>query len=791
MSAATFMARANLRRRWRRVVMLVLLVGAAGGFAVGLAIGANRTSTALDRFEEATDSADVELLVLARPSVDQLAALRSTPGVAAVGELRAFGTLPVDAPDFTAMAAAIDDQFGQTVDRSRLVAGRRTDPDEALEVTVNELLAERLALEPGDHLAVNTWSPDQVATIVSGGDPGAFAGPRLTMRVSGIERRPLDLGIRGSSGGLMVMTPAFAREYTDTVGAFGERIRVRMAEGYELAPVLVASREVFGDETLAAQGVAFETEGARDAARVLAVATWVLTGVAALAGAVTIALVLGRETALASEGSSVLRAMGMRRRDRVVAMVPFALVVAVGGTALAATVATAISPLLPLGVAGRADPITGVAMVPEVLAIGSALVALIVVLVVIATALRDSGARRTDQVSTTVENRSAAGRLAQLGMPPAMFAGIRIGTGREPGERRAAVSAAVGVAFGVTGIVALLVVTASMDGVLGDPATYGTTWDVQARDITPSTPCGGDDFGMTEIPGLENVAEICRENIELSGRPVTGAGVIQLRGSVSPVALDGRLPESNDEVALGGTTLARLGVSIGDTVDARRSAGGISTYEVVGRVLVPSPSDEELTDGAVFTGDGFAPIAAHQNFQRYFVAELEPGASHDEVAARIDEVPQLAGLVDAPVPVEVARVDEALSYSSILVVVLIVTSLVAVGHALVTGVRRRRRELAVLRAIGFDRRQVRSLVAWVAVGYTVAGMIVGIPAGLVVGRVTWQLITDGVGIEAASVIPALWVVAVVAGALMAAVAVATVLAARPASGVPAADLREA
>ncbi len=52
-----------------------------------------------------------------------------------------------------------------------------------------------------------------------------------------------------------------------------------------------------------------------------------------------------------------------------------------------------------------------------------------------------------------------------------------------------------------------------------------------------------------------------------------------------------------------------------------------------------------------------------------------------------------------------------------------------VAHALVTTVRRRRRDLAVLRAIGFTRRQTRGAIAWQSTLLAVAGLVVGVPVG--------------------------------------------------------------
>jgi len=66
----------------------------------------------------------------------------------------------------------------------------------------------------------------------------------------------------------------------------------------------------------------------------------------------------------------------------------------------------------------------------------------------------------------------------------------------------------------------------------------------------------------------------------------------------------------------------------------------------------------------------------------------------------------------------------------------------AVGHALATAVRRRRYDVAVLRALGMTRWQSRGLVVTQATVLAVVGLIFGVPLGLAVGRTLWQVVAD-------------------------------------------------
>ena len=69
--------------------------------------------------------------------------------------------------------------------------------------------------------------------------------------------------------------------------------------------------------------------------------------------------------------------------------------------------------------------------------------------------------------------------------------------------------------------------------------------------------------------------------------------------------------------------------------------------------------------------------------------------------------------------------------------------------------RRRRRDLAVLRTLGLVDRQLSALVRWQAATFAAIGLVVGIPIGLVVGRFVWHEVATGIGVDATGAIPIL------------------------------------
>jgi ABC-type antimicrobial peptide transport system permease subunit len=103
-------------------------------------------------------------------------------------------------------------------------------------------------------------------------------------------------------------------------------------------------------------------------------------------------------------------------------------------------------------------------------------------------------------------------------------------------------------------------------------------------------------------------------------------------------------------------------------------------------------------------------------------------------------------------------------------------SVAMLGHLLVSSVRHRRRDLAVLKALGFQRRQVSLTVVWQASTLVALALAVGLPVGIAAGRWIWLAVAEQVGVVPEPVVPV---------GLLALAAVATVLIANLVAAVPA------
>ena len=141
------------------------------------------------------------------------------------------------------------------------------------------------------------------------------------------------------------------------------------------------------------------------------------------------------------------------------------------------------------------------------------------------------------------------------------------------------------------------------------------------------------------------------------------------------------------------------------------------------------------------------------------------------------------------VPTEIDRVRRIDGLPVALAVFVALVALAAVGFALVTAVRRRSRELAVLKTLGFSRRQVRATIAWHASTVAAVGVVVGIPLGLVAGRIVWLSVANELGVSTDMTWPVLGIVLLVLATFVAVNVIALFPAIRAARTRPAVVLR--
>lgn len=266
--------------------------------------------------------------------------------------------------------------------------------------------------------------------------------------------------------------------------------------------------------------------------------------------------------------------------------------------------------------------------------------------------------------------------------------------------------------------------------------------------------------------------------------------------AVAPPVLSGHGLRAPDEVVLGAATLAALHKRVGDWVTVTDGGPAPFLLRIAGTATLPSLGvaqtlHTEMGTGAVLDYQHIPGDTADQPNE--ILVTLRPGA--DVTAAR----ERLQRLVPAPlggVISGVQRPAEITDYRSMGAAPLILAGALAAGAVaslwltLAASVRRRRADLALLKTLGFTRRQLAATVAWQSTVAVAAGALVGVPLGIALGRYLWDLFARQISVVPQPSVPVLTVTLVIAGALAAGNLVAAVPG-RAAARVPAAALLRA
>jgi len=384
-------------------------------------------------------------------------------------------------------------------------------------------------------------------------------------------------------------------------------------------------------------------------------------------------------------------------------------------------------------------------------------------------------------------------RAAAVG--PAASIGVREGLGVGTAQTRGAIRPTLAsTTLSVIAIVATLTFGASIDGLLDTPDRYG--WQADRALLAGagyiSLPPGAAE-ALRDEPDVRAVAVATYGSVRLGGRTVNGMGLDPASGSTAVTVLEGRLPAADDEVALGVNTAREIG-GVGTELDD--PAGATTVVGVVALPAIGQVSHPSMAQGAVLTHDG---LSARNASALPAVAFLDfvDGADEEAVAARARA--RLAGLLQVPVdavdtydalrPAELVEVDSAKSTAFGLAAVLAAAAIVALGITLSASVRQRRSQLAVLAALGFDRRDLRRSVRWQTGSLTGVSILLGVPLGIVAGRTFWTTFADQIGVLPDPVVPLVLVGATIVAIAIVAITVGERPARAAARSRPAAALR--
>ena len=489
----------------------------------------------------------------------------------------------------------------------------------------------------------------------------------------------------------------------------------------------------------------------------LAVGLLVFALVAAAAGVLATAQAAAREARVSARTDGTLRALGMNRRHRILAVALPIVAFGLLGVALGAAVAVAVSPVLPRGRARLAEIDPGVWVDPLVLAAG--VVALLALVVAVALLAAAQATRHRQPGAVTGRTTMASRVITTLGLGPVAATGLRRASpARGSRGSTTARSAMTGMAVAVAGILAAGVVVQSADALRSEPANWGWVWTTK-----PDAFGDGDPMAAAAAdPDVVSAGLLSTVTVVIDGQDTQGLALAAHKGDLAFTLVRGRLPSSAAEVALGSQTLTISGSTIGDSVDALAADGAtVLQLQVVGTAVLPQTELATLDEGAVFTPDGLDRVAQGPPDPEPVIG-YRNGADVAALEQRLSETAGLAFPIfsRARVPGSITNVAQSTGIAWALAAFFLAIGVIGLLNALTTSIRRDGHDFAVLRALGLRGRQVRQATLVQALTLSAVGLVVGVPVGLILGRAVWRSLSGDLGIVAEPQVP-WWLIAVV------------------------------
>ncbi len=822
--AAWMKLRNELRTRWVAWLGLGVLVGIVAGGVIAAAAGARRTASANERFRDdlrayslilqpsceegdpRRDPKGCRRTVANLPAVADSAAVATFEAFVATEDGRSVQPEATDAcfsgPGQVLVAGDRTGRFGTTLNRFRILDGRSADPSRPDEVVVSAAMADRLSIVPGNRLRISMFDGADCMA-----DPSKWRAP-ITVRVVGVGVAPGEVApTSGSFFTFVHTTPAFVAQEPVNEDAFA--LAVRLRETATKRDLMDQMRRL-GITSFVISDLHDVSEAIDRGIRPQAVTLALAGALAALAGAVVLGQLLARQTFLDSADHSVLSALGMGRRARAALGTVRAGFIAALATVVAVWVAVMASPMMPIGLARTLEPDPGFSFDGPVLVAGA--VATFGFTVLVGGVAAWSLARLPTAGSASVRARRSrvAGTLVRAGAAPSVISGVQMALERSAGRRSAPIATSVvAITLALFTVTAALTFGAGLDQLVRTPRLTGWNWDAAwgVSDADQPLTDARVAAAFRAQPEVEAFApgtffspfpDGLQLRLGTQGIPV---GMFSFAGdsAVGPSVIEGRAPRTSRELLVGTETLEELGLALGDAVLARGQAGSWdepgkktrANYRIVGTGAIPFT--ERMGRGATMTLGGVARLNPDLTPDGVFL-RVTPGTDTKAVVravARRLDITQSADVffIGTEQRETLSEVRDLGSVDRAPLVFALMMGFVAIAvlvNVLISAVRSQRTDLAVLRAIGFDRRRVRATVATEAATYVLIALAVAVPLGIAAGRVAWLTFADRLRVVPEAPIPWFAALLVVGLTLLVAAVVAVPVAWRV-SKRPAAD----
>ena len=706
---------------------------------------------------------------------------------------------------------------GLTMDRVTIVSGRMFNVRSADEAVMNVEAERELGVHVGSVIGIPVYTDAQIRVIQKSGNLTVSPYRVVNVTLVGVivlNNNVVQDDIDALGASTVLFSPALNAQLQSCCAYYtGVALQIKSGRGNAGR----VQREVEQVDPLTKLGiaggssVATVTEQAHRAIEPEAAALEIFGAIAGLAALLIAGLAIGRLLHNGSSEMDVLRALGASRAmtlgDGLVGIVASV----AAGALVAGVVAFLLSPFAPLGPVRPVYPYRGFNADWTVLGLGFA--GLIFILGAIGLWL---SVRELRQLSS--RGRDAAQRLQPRvermtplrHLPISMATGLRFAIEPSRGRNTAPMrSAMLGTAITVIVLVTTVTFGASLNNLVSHPPLYGWNWNYALLSGFA---------GAEDLPGPQTAAYLNHDatiqawsGVSFVGATLDGEQVQTMDenpgAKVAPPVLSGHGLESANEVVLGATTLAQLHKRVGDTVIFNNGKTAPKRLIIVGTAtMTPVSSGLEMGSGALVATADFpnsllnsqqSPIPGPQDVLIRVRPGTDPRAARESLNRIVKEINQLpkggqqaGGVVAVLRPAEIVNYRSMGTAPALLSGGLVVGAVLALGLTLVASVRRRRRDLALLKTLGFVRRQLASAVAWQAGTAVSIGTLVAVPVGIVLGRTLWDLFAREIHAVPAPSVPALTIVLTVVGALILAIAVAVIPGLMAASTPTALVLRE-
>jgi hypothetical protein len=803
---AMYRLRTGHRQRVAGYLSIALLIGLVGGVAMASIAGARRTESSFPTYVASTNPSTVGIITMYRDPelglmngyVSSLATkVGKLPDVTrAVSSIIFDGNIdlssviglhpepsPGEAPP-TILGSA-DGGF-TSVDRVTVVAGRLPGPAELDAAVVNAQAAQQMGVHVGSVLRFPFYSDAQVESPLN--SPPRWVRVVIVGEVVA-SRDVIESDDARLNSALVILSPALTREL-ETRYATGTETFLQTVGGDRSAKRVLA--EVYAIDRVASHFPAEITTAfvpvAQQAITPEAVALGVFGGIAGLSALLIAGLMIGREVRTREDDLDALRAVGADRRmllgDDLVGLSGAILF----GALLAVGIAVLLSPLAPLGPVRPVYPERGIALDWTVLGSGFLVLVGVLGLVALLAMLREIQRHAVGHRANSPTGRELRWIRAAtaLGLPISVESGLRFATEAGRGRNAAPVRLAMlGSVLAVTVLVSSVTFGGSLTNLVSHPALYGWNWNYALL----SSFAGAEDLPGPEVAVLLNKdhdieawAGVNFADAKLDGQRVQV--MTERPGSVvEPPLLSGHGLTASNDIDLGPATLSLLHKRIGDMVILSNGVSEPEHLLVVGTVTMPavSQNDGEGTGALVATGDFPSALLNLQD-------STVPGPSAILVRLRSDVAPAVGlqslkdintdvnrlavssgvggGVIGPLRPVEIVNFRSMGTTPAVLAAGLSLGAIVALGLTLSASVRRRRRDLALLKTMGFSRRQLFASISWQATAAAAVGVVIGIPLGVVIGRQLWFVFARSIAVVPDAVAPLTTLLAIAVGAIV-------------------------